>query len=1367
MRHDIRRGGVTATFRTAFHRMAGTAGRIRRQAGICVHACLMALVLMLMLMPGGQALAQNNDPAIGVLRGEGGAARSADWPRTLSLLRDNLPGHDPQLVYFDDRAALSAAISSQRVDYVIVPPDVYVDLEIRFGADDMLTYIDRSGPAATSHLGSVVFAAARRFEYPNAQSLKGARVAATRQEHFSGWNAARYSFKKFGIEVAEDFAVVDFLGDRAQAVVASVLSGEHDIGVLPTGVLDDMIAAGTLDRDEIQVLNFGAPVEFPLLVSTPVYPEWTLSNLSHASEEMTFEIISVLLRNSFFGGPRANSELLMWRLPSNYWSVHEVMRALSEEPRGPISLTDFLETNRTLVFTIVAVFLAMFVMLVVVALRNIRLLHQRAAKIDHQSAELEFQQQALDEHAIVSLNNAEGRIEYVNDNFLTVTGFTRDDVIGKSGRLVRPQGVSQEYYEDLVQTIRTGRVWSGEIATAKKDGSIFWAQTTVVPFLDAQGRLIRSISIRTDITRNKMVEANKQLAASFDSLGDMVVMFWPDTLEFIYLNKAALRRLGWEHADTAGKSLSDMAADFQPERFARRIEELKNAPNGIVEFEMGSGSGRVNGVTLHYLAPEGERPRIIAVVRDVTEIVRRRSEISDLRAALDLAEFEVFIMDPETLRYTYLNKAAQRKVEWVGKDFTEMTPADDDPQFNEQVFWERVAPLMNGEKELVRFERDAFFRPTEVSIQLLELKEQGQRFVVVVRDITERKHWERQIRRMKGALDLSPDAIHMFWPDTLKFFYGNEVARQRIGATQEEFKEMTPMHTSPSMTLEMMEDRIDRLSSGDQRSMVYESDAHLADGTRIPTQVNLQYISPPNGRPYILALIRDLTASKKAEKAKSEFVATVSHELRTPLTSIKGSLGLVRTKALGELTEKQSSMIDIAYNNCDRLVLLINDILDLEKIEAGKMDFNMAEVDAVPLVDENLEAMESYAKQFGVKLARTGSVQSAVVEVDSNRLMQVLYNLTSNAVKFSETGDTVQVRMETDADKLRITVSDTGSGIPLEAQATIFDKFTQADSSDRRRKGGTGLGLSITRLIVENMGGSISFTSVPGEGTDFWVDLPLLAGDDDLDPVPDADDAEGLGHVLMCEDDPSYTKELRAELERAGYDVSVSHSARAARTAIARQDFDIMTLDLGLPDAKGVNVLDELDRARPEGGLPVVVVNNRFRQPKGEDPASLSSIFRKPPDPAELLTLLASLNRNSDQSQPAVLHASADAKAREEVREVVSELATVCSVVDLEEMAIELSEQYFDLVLLDIGLSDGNGLALLSSISQACAPRVPVIVFSGNEAVIYDDTAVSSVISKPNKPEGDIPKDVKPLLLDERKGERRGAKTGTNSPRRG
>lgn len=238
--------------------------------------------------------------------------------------------------------------------------------------------------------------------------------------------------------------------------------------------------------------------------------------------------------------------------------------------------------------------------------------------------------------------------------------------------------------------------------------------------------------------------------------------------------------------------------------------------------------------------------------------------------------------------------------------------------------------------------------------------------------------------------------------------------------------------------------------------------------------------------------IADITRRKEVERLKSDFVSTVSHELRTPLTSIRGSLGLLGGGIGGVLSPQAQDLLAIAQRNCERLGLLIDDLLDMEKIESGKMVFSIRVVELLPLVEQVIRGASAYAGQFGVVLRITAAVQGARVKADPGRLTQVLTNLLSNAAKFSPQNSTVDVSMERLEGKIRVAVRDYGPGVPEEFRPRIFEKFAQADGSEARKKGGTGLGLSISRAIVERLGGRLDFESRVGEGTAFYFELPEL-----------------------------------------------------------------------------------------------------------------------------------------------------------------------------------------------------------------------------------------------------------------------------------
>jgi len=263
------------------------------------------------------------------------------------------------------------------------------------------------------------------------------------------------------------------------------------------------------------------------------------------------------------------------------------------------------------------------------------------------------------------------------------------------------------------------------------------------------------------------------------------------------------------------------------------------------------------------------------------------------------------------------------------------------------------------------------------------------------------------------------------------------------------------------------------------------------DGHTFPLDLAVSEISI-EGQKVFPAVVRDITERKQMDKMKSEFVSTVSHELRTPLTAIRGSLGLINGGAVGEVSQKVSDLLKLAGNNTDRLLLLINDILDMQKIESGEMDFKNRDMSLLLFLENTLEENRPYGEQYDVEfLLKSELTEDIVLYADPDRLKQVMANLLSNASKFSPKGGKVEIEVgQPSDDHIRISVSDFGEGIPEAFQPKLFEKFTQSDSSTTRQKGGTGLGLSISKEIVEHIGGKIHFVSKEGQGTTFMIDLP-------------------------------------------------------------------------------------------------------------------------------------------------------------------------------------------------------------------------------------------------------------------------------------
>ena len=268
-----------------------------------------------------------------------------------------------------------------------------------------------------------------------------------------------------------------------------------------------------------------------------------------------------------------------------------------------------------------------------------------------------------------------------------------------------------------------------------------------------------------------------------------------------------------------------------------------------------------------------------------------------------------------------------------------------------------------------------------------------------------------------------------------------------------------------------------------------------ASGQAIDVQLSAAVLgSVRDATPVRILHIQDIRESKRLERLQREFTSSVSHELRTPLTAISGALGLINGGAVGEVPAAMQQMLRIAQDNSLRLQELINDLLDMDKLLAGKMRFELRPQPLWPLLEKAVAHNQPYAEQHQVRLQLLGAPCGIQVQVDEQRLAQVLANLLSNAAKFSPAGASVTVAAQQRDGKVQISVSDQGPGIAEAFRPRLFSKFSQADATDTRRKGGTGLGLAISKALIERMHGQIGVDSSPGQGSTFWVELPVIEG---------------------------------------------------------------------------------------------------------------------------------------------------------------------------------------------------------------------------------------------------------------------------------
>jgi len=577
-------------------------------------------------------------------------------------------------------------------------------------------------------------------------------------------------------------------------------------------------------------------------------------------------------------------------------------------------------------------------------------------------------------------------------------------------------------------------------------------------------------------------------------------------------------------------------------------------------------------------------------------------------------------------------------------------------------------------------------------------------FIGVKEDITEQKNAEREVQRFKNILDNTLDMIFMFDPETLRIVYASMGNVITLGYTRHELMDKPFWEINPLVPEHVFRSHIAPLLTGDKTWMNYETVHTCKDGQELPVEVFLQLVEEEGGNRLFVAISRDLTERRKIDQMKNEFISTVSHELRTPLTSISGALGLVRGGVVGELPAQAKPMIEIAYNNAERLVRLINDILDMEKIESGKMRFDLHQVELMPLIEQSLADNQAYAAKYRVRYVVAEGAPGVQVNVDTDRLLQVMANLLSNAAKFSPPGDVGTISVKDLGAMVRVAVSDHGAGIPEEFRSRIFQKFSQADSSDTKQKGGTGLGLNICKAIVAKMGGMIGFESTPGGGTTFYFDLPHAAAPPSLPP-----------RILVCEGDQDASRRLREMLTQRGYRVDIASSAEEAKQLLADQRYQAMTLDTGLPGQDGVSLVQELKADKKTAELPILMISAKAgaeRERLG-DGAEVVDWIGQPAVPDRIFSALQEETANV-AGLPVILHVEDDPDLRQVLKSLIVPQGDVAGASTLEEATKMLEGRRFDLIILDVGLPDGSGLDLLPCLANKNRTE-PVLIFSAHE----------------------------------------------------
>jgi PAS domain S-box-containing protein len=863
-----------------------------------------------------------------------------------------------------------------------------------------------------------------------------------------------------------------------------------------------------------------------------------------------------------------------------------------------------------------------------------------------------------------------------------------------------------------------------------KDGSYRWILARGFAQRDYSGVPYRIVGSHLDLTERKNTEATlraneEQLRQIFENASDIIYTTDAEG-HFTFFNPTSLHIMRRTPEEIYGLRFIELIhPDYRAaaERFYGR-QFVRKIPDSYYEYPAVAGDNSLIwfGQNVHLLLEDGKVVGFQAVARDITDRKRAENALAEseqrYRTVVDSIR-EVIFQTDATGKWTFLNPAWTEITgftleESLGVNYLTYVHPDERAR-NTELF----APLIAREKEECRHEvryltKDGDFRWIEVYARLtLDAAGEIVGTSGTLRDVTDRRRAEAELAESEERFRRLSEGA----------FEGIALSEQGIVIdTNSKFAEMfgyevDELRQFPALQLVAPEcyAQVSRAIATNSE-LRYESIGVRKDGSTFPIEV-LGKVIPYQGRLARITAVRDITERKEVERMKSEFVSTVSHELRTPLTSIRGALGLVVGGIAGELPVRARSMIDIAHKNSERLVRLINDILDIEKIESGKMTLEMQITPLMPLIENAMEANRAYAQGFGVHFVLQSAVSDAQVNADSDRLIQVLTNLLSNAAKFSPHGGEVTVSVERMSSGLRVSVHDQGSGIPEEFKNRIFGKFAQADSSDTRQKGGTGLGLSISKAIVEKMGGNIGFYSASEQGTTFFFELPEHAAQKQ-EQVSTRIESR-LPSILICEDDQDVAALLNLMLQQDGFSTRLAHTIDEARQLLRDEHFDGMTLDLMLPDSDGISFLRELRFDPRTRDLPVVVVSAHAEQGlqelKGEA-LGVADWLDKPIDGERLVMAVAhaASRRLPNSGKPCILHVEDDRDVIRVVEQILHDDADISAATDVGQALRLLQQQSFDLVLLDMAMPDGSGVEVLGYLHEQ-APRVPVVIFSARE----------------------------------------------------
>ena len=814
--------------------------------------------------------------------------------------------------------------------------------------------------------------------------------------------------------------------------------------------------------------------------------------------------------------------------------------------------------------------------------------------------------------ASIVITDINGDIEYVNPKFCDLTGYKKEEALGKNPRILKSENTTDEHVKDLWSTILSGKEWSGELQNKKKNGELYWESALISPIINDNRKITHFIAIKEDITERKRAEAERirqsgLITSLLDSIPDII--FFKDTEGFYlgcnlpfaeFVGKAKNEIVGKTDHDLFDNETADLFTHFDKEmlklKVSRHNEEWITYPDGRKVL--------LDTLKTPYWASNGSLIGILGISRDIT----MRKEAED---ALQLSskKWEAIIAaSPDGIGMASLDGKLQlmsdklatmygysfdQKEEYFGKTIFDFI----DPSHHEKLV-ANIRKLIAGEhdqqiSEYLALKKDHSKFYVDVNSTLL-CNSQGdpESILFVERDITSRKQSEEVLQNertlFRTIIDLIPDAVYVKDTEGRKIianpkevlFAGKNSESEVIGKT--DFQ----LHPDIEAKRALEEDKL-VLHTG---KPLYDIDGTLTDRDGnfhwlLCSKVPLHDV---HGKiTGLVGVTHDITEQKKTEaillkskqeadiasKAKSEFLANMSHEIRTPLNGVIGFTDLLLKTPLTKIQKQYAENVNISGHS---LLGIISDILDFSKIEAGKMELDHIQTDIIELAEQTSDIIKYHASQKGLELLL--NIQSDVprfILADPIRLKQILVNLLGNAVKFTATGEVELKIMFTKTDetlgKFRFSVRDTGIGITQEQQNKLFKAFTQADSSTTRKFGGTGLGLTISNMLAEKMGSNIEIISKIGQGSEFFfiIETDYAVGEKDH-----SDSLIDVHRVLVIDDNDNNRLILEHTFLNWGLEFAGIDNGMAALKLIEiSEPFDVIIVDYHMPEINGIDTI--------------------------------------------------------------------------------------------------------------------------------------------------------------------------------------------------